>query len=917
MKSIKIRYIVFVFLIAISGCRKDEKTEGPIIMGPTGDPTIEVESGVTGIVTNEDGTPVSSASVMVYNKQVKTDNNGIFYINNEGLKKTNSLVHVQKAGYFDGYKSFISALGSKSFIQIQMVGKGSTTKINSSVGGIVEIEGGGKLVLPANSLVVKNGGAPYTGEINVFTHWYDPTDLDLGLSMPGNLLGIASDESEVQLATYGMIAVELESPNGTALQLKENAKATLEFPVSSSMNPPNTVPLWSFDESDGVWVQEGLANLEDGIYKAEVSHFSFWNCDAPYPLVNIVGRIVDDGIPVSNYSLTIITDNLIAGYSNTDSEGEFRGKVPKGENLVLIMRQCGETTVTYDLGSFDDDMNVGDIEVDLANFLTVLKGRMIGCFDEPLQSGYGLVMSGNIVEQVITPIANDSEMDGVFSTVVTGCQNGLYTVQFFDPENIKSTGLTTLSPDIEVLDLKDVRICDELEEFIQYSVDGEVAPLITDANVYFSNGEKIIIRGGQSGGIQSFDMDVFASSFGEYNASSMAIQGSLGPNNPELQMMCGDHFTNAFECSQFNVSISSFGEFVSGTFSGSLVANRDSINSGSLDFEEFFIEGTFRVRIDEFITTGEISGQFWFDENDNNVREDIEDQQMEVQSVYLRKLSGSGISLFPNFLLGYNQSYKFTDLQPGTYIVRVGRSSGYEIVIKDVGSDDRDCDFSDDGLSLFGTDEMVISNSETIENVDLGYKLPTSVKCGNLFAIGCAPNITLSTSITGGVPPYQVTLNNNQTIIVDDNPVFTVTQGGDYFIEVVDAVENLCTTEGVVRDYNNRVSGKVWRDVEGGTPDIFDNGDIRMNGVVIFLRGDNGNTFKETQTDENGLYRFENIPPGFYYIEIDLPNGLQWVDKLAGLNVGSHINPETNRTDVFQVGDCNSFNQLDAGLKPN
>ncbi len=913
MNSIKLKYIIFALLIAIAGCRKDEKTDGLIIEEPIGDPTIEVVGGVTGLVINEDGGPISNATVRVYNKQVTTDENGIFYINNKGLRKIHSTVHVEKSGYFDGFKSFIPAIGKKSYLQFRLVTKGVATKILSSEGGVVDIEGGAELILPANGIVVKNGGITYSGDINVFTHWYDPTDPDLGNSMPGNLLGVTSNETETQLGTYGMIAVELESPDGVALQLAENARAMLKFPVPGSLNPPNSIALWSFDESDVIWVQEGAANLVDGSYLAEVSHFSFWNCDAPFPLVNIEGRIINGENPVSNFPITIKVDDLISGYGYTDSEGFFRGKIPKGENLVMILRHCGQTITTHELGPFEEDANVGDIEVELQNFVTVVKGKMVGCNFESLQSAYGLLRSGEEVQQVITPIANGTEADGTFSIVVAGCQNGNYSVQFIDPENIKSTGVIDISPDSEVNDLMDVRICDDLDEFIQFSVDGELASLITSADVYFSNDEKLIIRGGIEGDFESFDMDVFASSKGNYNPSSMLIQGTTVPSNPELGMRCGDHINNAFGCDQFEMTIISFNEYVSGTFSGTLVANRDTIEIGSIEPIEYFVEGSFRVKIDEAISTGEISGQFWIDENPDNTREDDENRATRSLGITLNQVAGSELRLFPTSLSSFDNAYKFTDLLPGTYIVRVRNGNNYEVVVKDVGSDDRDCDFEDNG-NLLVTDELIISENESIQNVDLGFKLPTSVTINSLNFFGCSPDITIYSNIIGGLPPYTATLSDGQTTNTETNPFFKVTTGGSYTLEIVDAVGNISSTSIFVHDYNNLVRGRVWKDADGGIPNVFDSNDVHLDEIIVFLRNENGELVGETLS-ENGWYTFMNVSPGNYYIEIEAPGSLQILDQNTNVNNGNDINPDTGRSDVFLVGDCNSFVQIEIGLK--
>lgn len=911
MKLIRLKYILFVFLIAISGCRKDEKTEDSTIIDPVGDPTIEVTGGVTGLVVNEEGVPISNAAVMVYNKQVQTDENGIFYVNNVGLKRTNSVIHVEKDGYFDGIKSFIPDLGSKSFVQLKMISKESESIIFSQQGGIVDINEGGSLELPVDGIVMKDGGAPYSGEVIIYSHWYDPTRSDLGISMPGNLLGISADGSEVQLGTYGMIAVELESPNGIALQLSDDAKAILRFPVPQSLNAPSTIPLWSFDESDAVWIEEGEANLEDGIYIAEVSHFSFWNCDAPFPLVKIEGRLVNNGNPISNLPVTITSNNLTSGHGYTDSEGVFRGKVPRGQDLILSIVQCDETISSHQLGPFEADSNVGDIEVDFINFATVIKGRMVGCLNEPLQSAYGLVKLDGEILHVITPIADGTDADGTFSTVISGCQSDFYSVEFIDPENINESGVIDIINSVEINDLGDVRICDDLDEYIIYSVDGDESELITEMDVYLSNESKLLIRGKGIDGQEEFDLDVFAVEEGNYSASSVAIRGFLNSN---LGILCGDIVSNYVDCQSFNVTITNFGEYVTGSFSGTLIsAVEGSMYVGAWEYDEFIVEGTFRVKIDEWINTGEISGRTWFDRDGNSLR-DI-DENDPVPRVYftLIKISGDENDLFPSLISSEYQFYKFTNLLPGVYVIRanIGGSS-FNLTEQYAGNEDIDNDFVKN--NFFETDEIVITSNENKTNVDIGFVLPESVSCDSIFVFGCIPEITIQVIIDGGVPPYTAVLNSDQTSIQYSFPDFILSSGGDYFIEVTDAIGNTCSSEGFIPDYNNQIYGLAWSDESGATNTIYDQDDTLIEDVEVTLKLQNGEFINSVTTNQFGNYTFRNIPPGEYYLEVTELLDFNLLNQDTAVNNGNDINPESSRSDLFTVDGCNWSSQLDIGF---
>ena len=143
--------------------------------------------------------------------------------------------------------------------------------------------------LPSNSVVNVATDAPYTGTVNVAVHWIDPTAVDLDQIMPGDLRGIDETGSLKGLKTFGMTAVELTSASGELLQIASGKKATLTMPVPPALlsNAPSSIPLWYFDEINGLWKQDGTATKTGNTYVGDVSHFSFWNCDQPGDYVQL------------------------------------------------------------------------------------------------------------------------------------------------------------------------------------------------------------------------------------------------------------------------------------------------------------------------------------------------------------------------------------------------------------------------------------------------------------------------------------------------------------------------------------------------------------------------------------------------------------------------------------------------------
>ncbi|RCS57461.1 hypothetical protein DU000_08370 [Parvibium lacunae] len=134
--------------------------------------------------------------------------------------------------------------------------------------------------IPANSIVDANG-QPVTTPIQLAISTIDPLSPQ---QMPGDESVIASSGNGGYIETFG--AGILDLPNG--MQLKPGRTATVIIPVDrsrriGSVPLPATVPALSYNERRGLWVEEGVLNLQtvNGVlsYVGEVKHFSAFNAD--------------------------------------------------------------------------------------------------------------------------------------------------------------------------------------------------------------------------------------------------------------------------------------------------------------------------------------------------------------------------------------------------------------------------------------------------------------------------------------------------------------------------------------------------------------------------------------------------------------------------------------------------------------
>ncbi|MBK6936778.1 MAG: carboxypeptidase regulatory-like domain-containing protein [Chitinophagaceae bacterium] len=418
--------VLALSVILLHSCQREVEGTVPDIIVPA-DPAVNdnemVTGGVNGIVVDENNRPVADATVRSGSNTTTTDRYGVFRFRNISLSKANGTVKVEKAGYFTGYRSFVSVSGRINNVRIKMLPKTNSGIFAASAGGTVNISGGAKLVLPVNA-VTDAGGTAYSGTVNVAMTWIDPSSADLPYTVMGDLRGITTTGTERGLSTYGMIGVELTGSSGQSLKIASGKTAELTFPVPASLqtSAPATIDLWHFDEATARWKQEGTATKSGNNYIAQVSHFSFWNCDAPFPLIDLCMSFKDDdGLPLINAQVRIKrTVTGTYGYGRTDSSGNLCGKVPKNEALVLeVLDICNSVVYSQNIGPFSSNttLPVVTVTIPAANSL-IISGTVTNCAAANVTNGAAAIyVDGG--HQYTVPVTN-----GTFSLSLMRCSSG-------------------------------------------------------------------------------------------------------------------------------------------------------------------------------------------------------------------------------------------------------------------------------------------------------------------------------------------------------------------------------------------------------------------------------------------------------------------------------------------------------------
>lgn len=328
--------IVFILgaLVACSEDNEDPRDGDGGINPPTLPEEVEmIDQTLAGFVTDSEGNALSGVTITTGTQQMTTGESGAFAFNKIGSVNGRGVFRFSKEGYFDIVRSF--ANDCENF-NVVMYPKGNSTatataNFTASEGKTIEADGM-KVDIPASAIVDANGNA-YNGTVQVDMIYMDPNNEHFEDMMPGgDLAAVRTDNTNVQLVSYGMVGVNLTDDSGNSLQLKEGKESTVTFPIPEGMdNAPQTIPLWHFNENAGLWVEEGQATRQGNMYVGTVKHFSYWNLDVPSERGTIEGKVVNsDGTPLANIRVKVGQTTVY-----TDENGEFRTYVPADTKVTV------------------------------------------------------------------------------------------------------------------------------------------------------------------------------------------------------------------------------------------------------------------------------------------------------------------------------------------------------------------------------------------------------------------------------------------------------------------------------------------------------------------------------------------------------------------------------------------------------
>ena len=346
---------LFCMLMSLASCNQLKDLINPDDPDdPDEPPTVSmVSSNLSGVVRDTAGEPLQGVEVLSGTSGTFTNEGGMFNFSELAVEDNRSVVRFSREGYFDVVRS--ASLTDGDIWEVVMC-----KKENSDCVAVDEyasssektLQAGGMTIeLPRNAYKVDQTGAAYTGRVKTAMLYLSPNNEHFADMMPGSdLAAVRTDQSRATLLSYGMVDLNMTADNGDKLQLSEGTTAKLTFPIPKRMEDtrPATIPLWSFNDSTGLWEEEGVATLQGDVYVGDVKHFSWVNLDYPESQATVEGYVKDDrGQALQGVRVTV--GQLLTKITNEN--GYYCQEVPAGTDFKVSVK-------SHHYGNYSQEVSV-------------------------------------------------------------------------------------------------------------------------------------------------------------------------------------------------------------------------------------------------------------------------------------------------------------------------------------------------------------------------------------------------------------------------------------------------------------------------------------------------------------------------------------------------------------------------------
>jgi len=383
LRSLPSLFAALGFVLLVSGCTAEGDDDDSAVSSSDDDDATDVladdddgaapTGSIWGVVREVGGSPVHGAFAAVGDQQTGTNADGYFLLEDVPVQEGAHL-QVSRPGYAtaqlrvdvldDASTGRLVFLHPSLSLQLSDPGLPKTVSFEyNSLAGmdpLLECADGFSLEFSEGSFIDTSGSVLTAGTIDI-----QVTVLNTPAAMaaaPGALKAIDVSGARVDLQSFGMAEVVLLRA-GEELQFE--GTAVLRIPLGSedqacwsggsqteSLVEGQSTGLWTFDEDQLLWLQQGSGTVIDGAFQAEVNHFTWWNADVPIAEGGCVEGLLETsdgspavGVPVVSWGLSYLGYDV----TETDADGRYCLAVKPGESAELSsMALAGETMLHWE-----------------------------------------------------------------------------------------------------------------------------------------------------------------------------------------------------------------------------------------------------------------------------------------------------------------------------------------------------------------------------------------------------------------------------------------------------------------------------------------------------------------------------------------------------------------------------------------
>ncbi|MBC2116367.1 SdrD B-like domain-containing protein [Listeria booriae] len=283
-----------------------------------------------------------------------------------------------------------------------------------------------------------------------------------------------------------------------------------------------------------------------------------------------------------------------------------------------------------------------------------------------------------------------------------------------------------------------------------------------------------------------------------------------------------------------------------------------------------------------------------------------------------------------------NGNYNFTGLAAGNYYTKVVIPSNYDFASSNGYGSDGNSNYiqlngentsSDYSIALRKQANTTISG---VINTPSGQGVSENV---SLYSVDGTLVKTVSTDSQGNFSFAGVSAGNYYVkASIPEGYTFQSAQGfgsdGNSFYLQADGTSNISNLRLTLAQKSGQIRSTVFNDLnKNGTQEA---GETGVAGATVTLYSNTGAVVETTTTDANGLYKFETVTPGTYYVKVTPPTGYENLANAAfgddGVSGYIAVEAEQTRTDMNasvvatvnpnEVSDMKWINNKD-GSKPS